>query len=224
MFEKLLQEIETLAKAEGAGGEGGAGAAGGEGGEGAAAAAAAAAGGEGGAGKGGEGADDPLAKAMKATDADGNEVDVVDATELLKSMAADVAEMKGSYSTDKGNLAKALTVMHGLFKSQGELIKAQASKIAELTETVTAMGSTGRGRRAVVSVTGKAEMDAAATELTKAHGGAGAVEMTPKEFLAKAMDKFNAGKLSGGDVQLAETYINSGRGIPQELIDRVVKD
>lgn len=210
-FEKLLAEIETaqtesddFAKSlttAGAGAAGGsaAGAAadGGEGEEGAGAAA----GGEGGEGQ-------PLVKSFKVKTIDGEEVDAIDGTEMLKALESRVA-------SGEEQMTKSMSALIGLVKGQNEMIKS-------LSEKVNALGGQGRGRKTILSITEK-------TPLAKggdaAHGGGsgGAAEgPTVDEFLAKSEAAWKSGSLTGKEFSTIDVACRMGTEIEPGLIKKVM--
>lgn len=144
--------------------------------------------------------EEPMGKALKVIGENGEEVDGIDATDLLKSLVDRV-------ENGEAETGKVLGAVVGLVKSQGALIKS-------LTEEVRKLGSQGSGRRAVLTVHDKgrtaAETLAKSLEGDGADAGAGD-GMDPKDFLAKALSLANAGKLDHRDVNLCETLINKGQ-------------
>jgi len=148
----------------------------------------------------GDADDKPVAKSMTAQGADGQEVEVVDATEMLKSLQSGLQE-QGSV------LAKALGTMTAALQKQGEVIKSLRSEVKVLA-------GQGRGRKAVVTVSEKP--DTTMTKSTPASEG-----MKPQEFLAKCLDAQKAGKLTALDVARAETAINHGVPVAADIIRNV---
>ena len=63
----------------------------------------------------------PLGKSLSLTDAEGNLVDAIDGTELVKSLMADIGALKGQVGTHEETMAKALESTLGVVKSQGAL-------------------------------------------------------------------------------------------------------
>ncbi len=209
-YEKLLSELEDLAKAlpsndgdaddkniQAAAGEGG------EGGEGAAAGA-----GEGaGAATGGDDDDDDddkFGKSFSLQLEDGTQIDAVDGTALGKALMTRVGNVEGE-------LAKWLKFGEsamGIIKKQGDLIKSMGEQIKKL-------GGEGRGRKAVVSVTEKPAPGGAAMAKSEPQGISG------HEFMAKAIGAMNEGKLTAGDVALAEGYLNRGLAVPEHIVKSV---
>ena len=170
----------------------------------------AAAGEGGGEGEGeGEGEEDPpvLGKSMTVKDADGNDVEALDATEILKSLSDDMAMVKGVVA-EGGVLAKALEQTVGLVKSQGALIKS-------LQEQVTKLSGQGRGRKTVLTVTEKV-----APTLAKSQQDEDG--MTAVEFMAKSQAAFDAKRISGKELTVIDVSLRSNVAIDAGLIQKVL--
>jgi hypothetical protein len=148
-----------------------------------------------------EDGDKPMSKSLGVvTLENGEQVDAIDGTELVKSLMARV-------ETSEGQMQKALEGAVGLIKSQGAMIKS-------LSEQVSKLAGAGRGRKAVVTVT---EKTPAGTPMNKSE----AAGMTGQEFMAKALSAQAAGKILAKDVSAIEMYLNRGMQIPEHLIARV---
>lgn len=170
-------------------------------------------GGAAGAGEGGEVEEEddednapPMAKSFMY-DADGEPVEIVDATEMLKSLAARVEQAESGTSAALSAAVTLLKSQDAALRTQGELIKSLAAKVESI-------GSQGRGRAAVVSV---AEKPATGTLAKSEPTG-----MNPGEFMAKALEAQRAGRLTGRDVSIAEGYLQKGMPVPAEIINRVL--
>lgn len=167
---------------------------------------------EGGDGDDGEGDDEAvMGKALTMTDADGNPVEAIDATELLKSLQAEVEHIGA-------NSNKGLSAILGLVKSQGDLIKSMSTQMA-------ALGAQGRGRRAVLAVTEKpgGSTDLAKSLAAEAGGESADAGMPRQEFLAKAIQAAEQGLISFHDANLAETMINRGQQPAPGVVQAVAK-
>lgn len=212
-FGKLVGELETLRKATASDDD-------------AAIAAAAAAGAQGdeqsaadkdvkdpvvGAGAGEEEEKGAMTKALSVFDAAGNELDVVDGTEMVKALQTELSTIKAARAQENEHLGKALTSVHEMLKSNAEMLKAQGATIASLNEQVSKLSSSGRGPRSVV-------LQAAADPLVKATG-----ELTDGEVMAKAEATFKlgTGMIRGSDISYAETCINRGLPIPADVRTRL---
>ena len=148
-----------------------------------------------------EGGDNVLGKSMTVLDADGNEAEAFDATELVKSL---MERQEGQSET----LAKAMTTMTTVLKSQSELIKSLGAQVAELR-------AQGRGRRSQLTVAEKPD----AGVLAKSAGAEG---VTVNEFFAKANAAFDAGALSGKELNTISVCMRERQSIPDDLIAKVV--
>lgn len=217
-FDKLMGELNQLAadqgelakalpaddgkdedKIQAAAAEGGLGG-GEEGGEGAAAGEA----GEGGAdAEDGKGDGAPMAKSFQLTLEDGTVIEAQDGTEMVKALAEDLNQTKGT-------MAKALGEAVTLIKGQNDMIKSLTDRVAKLS-------GEGRGRKAVLSVVEK-PAPAAAT-MAKSQQAEG---VTPEIFFAKALDAQKANRISGTDIAVAESCLNRGIAIPDHIVQRVM--
>lgn len=199
-FDKLLEELDVMAKALPAGGEGGDDAD-------KKIAAAAEDGGDADGDKSdakddeskdGKDGGETLGKSFTFKLDDGTEVEGVDGTELVKSLTE---RMDSTESV----MAKAL-------ETAVTLIKAQGAEIVALKERVEKISSEGRGRKTVVSVVEKGK------PLAKSEDKG----MTSEQFLTKAESAMEAGRISGRDLALAESCLNRGAPVPEAIISRVV--
>ena len=166
----------------------------------------AATGGEGGAGAGasgaGAGAADPAAmtKSMTVTDEQGNPVEVLDATELVKSLQA------RQEATDDV-LTKALTGMTNTIGNLNKTVKTQGDLIKSLTTKLSALEGTGAGRRSQVTVVSPGLAAAAAAaggDPTAAATAAvdATARVNPAEFKETVMAKANAAWTGGAITSL----------------------
>lgn len=154
---------------------------------------------------GGEDNDPPMAKSFMYGE-DGEPVEVIDATEMLKSLTARVEKTESDASAALGAAVQLLKSQDAALRAQGELIKSLAGK-------VDALGTQGRGRTSVVSV---AEKPAPGAMAKSEPAG-----VSPQEFLEKALDAQRNGRLSGRDVSIAEGYLLKGLAVPADIVNRV---
>ena len=137
--------------------------------------------------------DEPgMAKSFKVTLEDGTEVDAMDGAALVKALTDRTERLEG-------NLAKALTSLTTLVKSQGE----------ELAKLRTSAAP----RKTVLTITEKPAATLAKSE---------PANISTDEFMAKAMTAFTAGKITGRDVAIAEQSINAGQQPPADLIRTIL--
>lgn len=139
-------------------------------------------------------------KSFEFVDDAGAKHEAVDATEMLKSLFARV-------DTVDEVLAKALTSMAGSLKAQGELIKSLSGQVQSLS-------GQGRGRKAVLSVVEKPAIG----EMTKSQPEAG---ITPDQFFAKANAAFDAGKISGKDLNVVSVCLRGNHPIDPALVQKI---
>lgn len=141
---------------------------------------------------------EPMGKSLSFTLEDGQVIEAVDGTELVKALM-DRTER------NEANFTEALSKTLDLVKSQGEMIKSLQDQLKQVS-------SAGRGRKAVVSVAERP------TIMAKAQQEDG---IPPQEFLAKCLQAQAAGKITGADVSRAEAYLNRGLQVPAEIVARV---
>ncbi|WNL63646.1 hypothetical protein ST4_088 [Aeromonas phage ST4] len=136
-----------------------------------------------------------------------NGEEAIDATELLKSMQADLAEHGEVLA--KG-MPQLLTLMQGqnkMIQQQGELIKSLQDRVGELA-------GQGRGRKAVVTVTEKL---AAGETMTKSQSDG----ITPQEFMLKANTAFDKGIINGVQLTTLDVCLREGKPVDPALIAKI---
>lgn len=144
-----------------------------------------------------------MAKSFKFTLEDGTEVEAQDGSELVKSLQARVEKTEGE-------MFKALETAVGLIKGQGDLIKSMQDQIKKL-------GGEGRGRKAVVSVVEKPGPSETVMAKSEPAG------MSHEQFFAKALTAQREGRISGTEIAIAESCLNRGEAIPQNIVQRVAQ-
>lgn len=143
---------------------------------------------------------EPMAKSMTV---DGEEVEIVDVGELIKSLQG----LTGRVDEHESVLAKGLSTALDLMKGQGEMIKSLTTRVEQLA-------GQGRGRKTVLAITERP----AVGEQTLAKSEQA---LQPGEILAKALAAQASGAISGHDVARCETAINTGSAIPAEILSRI---
>lgn len=151
--------------------------------------------------------DEPLGKSFRFTLEDGQEVEAVDGTELVKSLMARFDAFGSTVAQKEEAMTKALGAAVDLIKSQGEAI-------ATLQTEVKRLASEGRGRKAVVSV---AEKPAAGTMMKSEPAG-----ISGEEFMAKALSAQKVGRITALEVSKAEGYLLKGLAVPADIVNRVL--
>jgi hypothetical protein len=154
---------------------------------------------------GDEGEEGVMGKSFAFTLENGDVVEALDGTELVKSLIDRV-------ETNEGVMAKALGAAVDLLGKQGDMIKS-------LQEQVIALGSAGRGRKAVVSVVEKT----VAGDLKKSLANDEPQGMSTNEFMAKALALQPSGRITGLDIARAESALNKGLPVPQDIVARVTQ-
>lgn len=204
-FEKLAEDLETLAKSQlGAGDDADAD-------EKIAAAADESAVGAGdGGGSGGSDDDDDeddevLGKSFSA-ERGGERVRVFDATELIKSMGERLETIEMADAENRMHLGKSMGLI-------ADMLKSQAEEIATLKKSISELGNEGRGRKTVLSVTEKTVTTLAKSDDAPVVGNA--------ELMAKCLSAQKAGRLTGIDVARANVAVESGMAVPQDILARL---
>jgi hypothetical protein len=144
-----------------------------------------------------------MTKAFTVKATEGAEVDVINGSQMLKSLGDRVAVIEG-FGLEA--FAEVKTAMGGAL----ELIKAQGGMIKSLTERLTELAGAGRGRKAVVTIVEK-PAPTATTAKAEEQG------VTPEVFFAKALSLQREGKVSGEDIARAEAALNRGLSIPESI-------
>lgn len=143
-----------------------------------------------------------FAKSMTVTGADGEAVEVIDATEILKSLQGTVGE--------HGDLlAKALPGLVSTIQKQGNLIKS-------LQESMTKLAGQGAGRKAMVVAIDKPEVGTMAKSQAASDG-----QLSQEEFFAKADSAYEAGKISGHERNTIDVCRRMQQPIDPGLIRKV---
>ena len=160
---------------------------------------------EGAGAEGGDGdGDETMGKSFALKLDDGTELEAIDGTELVKSLMARV-------ESNEGVVMKALGTAVELIGKQGDMIKS-------LQDEVKKLAGEGRGRKTVVSVS---EKPVAGATMAKSQGAADG--LSANEFMAKALAAQASGRLTGLDVARAESALNKGLPVPQDVVNRVIQ-
>lgn len=148
----------------------------------------------------GEGEGEEFGKSMGTTEAG---EDLVDATELVKSM------LERQEKTD-GVLAKAMTSMVSALGKQNDLIKSLQSQVA-------ALAGQGRGRKAVLAVH---EKPGPTDVMAKSDAGAAAA-ITPADLLAKADAAYQAGQITGAQANTVDVCLRNNWPIDPGILQKL---
>jgi hypothetical protein len=177
-------------------------------------------------GKGGkEEKSEPMTKSFSLQTQDGKQIEVIDASDLIKSLGD---RLDGSVQQIFDTLQGAADVI----KTQGTMLKSLSDKLAatetalteqstlvkSLQDSVKEIGSAPAGRKAVLTV---AERQTGTATDTMAKSGM-PEGVSPDAFFAKAFAKQAEGKLTGVDISLAESCLNRGAPIPESIVTRVM--
>lgn len=141
----------------------------------------------------------PMGKSFSLVDENGVETQAVDGTEFVKALHDRVESIDSQ-------LGKAVTAV-------ADMLKSQAAQIETLQKSVEAMSKQGVGRKSVLSVTEKPDTMAKSQQTEGIDG---------KEFMAKAMDAMKSGRISALEVSIAESSLNRGSLVRQDIVSRVM--
>lgn len=137
-----------------------------------------------------------------------NGEEAIDATELLKSMQADLAEHDEVLSKAMPQVLQLMQGQSKMIQQQGDLIKSMQGRIDELA-------GQGRGRKTVVTVTEK--VNAGEQLMTKSQPDG----ITPQEFMLKANTAFDKGVINGMQLTTIDVCLREGKGIDPALIAKI---
>lgn len=141
----------------------------------------------------------PMAKSMVVQGDNGEMVEAIDATDLLKSMI-------GRQDTQEFALTEALKTVVALTQKQGQMLKSLSAK-------VDALGAQGAGRKSVMGVS---------DGMAKSMSAAGRPQaMKPDEVMVKCLSAQKLGKITGLDVARAEASFNAGVAVPADILQRL---
>lgn len=145
--------------------------------------------------------EEPMGKSFAFTLEDGTVVEAQDGTELVKALFDRV-------ESTETTMAKALGAAVDMLGKQGEMIKSLQAEVKKLA-------GEGRGRKAVLSV---AEKVPAGQTMAKSEPQG----VSAQEFFAKAEQAFAAGRISGQELTVIDVSRRSGMAIDQGLVAKVV--
>lgn len=130
--------------------------------------------------------------------------DLVDATDLLKSLMA-------RQDTTEGALAKALHGLTGAMSKQNDLIKSLQSEVATLRNQ-------GRGRKTMLNVADRQPIGELAKSAAAEDG-----KITPADLLAKSQAAFAAGKISGVEANTVDVCLRNSWPIDASILTKVAQ-
>ena len=155
-----------------------------------------------------KGGESTLGKSFTATGENGEPLELIDGTELVKSLMARV-------ETNESQAVAVMGSLGDLIKSQTQTLQSQGQLIKSLQEKVDALGTEGRGRKATVSLSQKPSQE----HMAKSQSGD--EELTGSQFLAKCLQAQAAGRLTGMDVSRAQIALNQNVPVPADIVSRV---
>lgn len=153
----------------------------------------------------------------------GDTLEAYDGTTMLKALSSRLDATDGQLADANLQMIEThqkietvLTKSFELMSAQQAQIEKQEQLIKSLQSDLARVGSQGRGR---VSVTSVSQVPAKAPEsdLKKSFG-----DCTPTEFLGKCLSAQKAGRITAMETALAEEYVNAGVPLPESLTSRVI--
>lgn len=166
-----------------------------------------------------------MAKSFTIQTEDGKTLEVMDASEMLKSFGARLDESTATMQSLFSSVVGVMQSQDKLVKSLTDKLEGAATTITEqgtliksLQEEVTKLGSAPGGRKAVLTVAERTT--APATDIMAKAGMPEGV--TVDDFFAKASDLQLKGQITGVDIAYAETCLNHGQAIPDSIVRRVL--
>lgn len=150
----------------------------------------------------------PFGKSYNVTTDDGQTLEAVDGTELVKSLMNEVSVLKTGFSQGEAKMAKALEGCVNLIKQQGDMIKS-------LTASHNKLAGTGRGRKAMLNIN---EKPAAGEQLQKSHSEG----IAANDFMAKSHAAFDAKKITGLELTTIDVSLRNNTPIDPSVIQKVL--
>lgn len=148
--------------------------------------------------------DAPMAKSLTLTLPNGQRVEAYDGTALVKSLQAEVAQLQA----DNGEV---MEQMGSLIKSLVGTVKQQSSELKSLRKSLLQLGAQGTGRRAKLSIHDR--------------GVEPTGEVDPSDVrdqvMAKAMTAFDAGKITGLELNTVDVALRRGQIPDQSILAKI---
>lgn len=154
---------------------------------------------------------DGMAKSFTLTLDDGTEMEAIDGTEMVKALSARV---------DKAEVGthQALKAAVGLLAKQGQALASQGSMIKSLQDEVARLRGQPAPRKTVVSVHERTSV-ADGDPMAKSHGDEG---MNVEQFMLKAHQAFDAGKLNGRELNTIDVCRRERQPVPEAIVAKVL--
>ena len=157
-----------------------------------------------------------MGKSFKVKLEGGEEMEAVDGTELLKSMGKRLSRTAKTQEA-ANNLLKALApAVATAADTQATMVKAlsvQTETIGKLTTQVDSL------QKSLDAIANKGQGRKSATVILHGKDDAGKEKsIEPRTFMAKALELQGKGLITGHQVAVAETCINTGREIPADTV------
>lgn len=146
--------------------------------------------------------DEPMGKSLNVTLENGETVRAIDGTALVKSLVA----KQETASRNVESLAKQTVT---LIKSLASTIDRQNDKIESLQKSLQTLGAQGQGRKSKLSIHDR-----------QPEGGAG---VDPgQDIMQKAMDAFDAGRITGIEMNAVDVALRQRKAPPADLLAKIV--
>lgn len=142
-----------------------------------------------------------MAKSFAFVDDNGNEQEAVDATDLIKSIMA-----KQDQTSDV--LAKALSSVTATMAKQNDMLKSMQARLDVLA-------GQGKGRKTVLTVSEKPNVGDT-NVMAKSQNA-----ITPADLMAKANAAFDAGKITGRDLNVVSVCLRQNEKIDAGLLSKI---
>lgn len=157
---------------------------------------------------------DEGAPLTKSVTVDGEEHEVIEVDELVKS----IHDLGTRFDSRDEVLVKSVQGLMGIAGQQKEMIQAQGQMIKSLQDQITNFGRQGAGRKTVLTVAEKPSVMAKAT----GEGGDEPEGLTHQEFLAKSQAAFDDHAISGLEYSTIDVCLRQGQQVNQELVSKVL--
>lgn len=151
---------------------------------------------------------EPMEKSFKFELDNGETVEAIDATKLVKGLQKRLADAEARLTKSfQDNESAGIKVSGKIL----DLLKSQAAEIASLKDKVASFGNEGRGRKAVLTVHDGGL--AAPTQKT--------LESAKTELLAKASAAFDQGRITGRELTETDVALRRNEVPSQEILAKL---
>jgi len=145
---------------------------------------------------------EPMTKSFRFELDSGESIEAIDATELIKSLHADIYRLRSNQAQDESAVEQGIAGLLKVVKSQGQLLKSLQAQVAKL-------GNSGNGRKSVLF---------ADNEMLKAQ----APELTSEQLMLKAQTAYDAGRITGKELSTLDVLMRYGETPDADLVRRIL--